>query len=78
MSILFFQLIERMMVKRSYRTFFIHGKDSSEVRPVLQADGGGVELVNVQHGIFIFTRTSVCGGCDIMTYFYKCKKIKIN
>ncbi len=39
------------------------------VRPMLQADGGDVELVEVtQDGIVRLRLTGACGGCPMSTY----------
>ena len=43
-----------------------------EIRPVLQADGGNVELVNVtDEGIVQVKLTGACGGCPMSTYTLK-------
>ena len=39
----------------------------SQVRPVLQADGGDVELVDVSDGIVQVKLTGACGGCPMAT-----------
>ncbi len=36
-----------------------------EIRPSLQADGGDVELVDVENGIVKVRLTGVCGGCPM-------------
>lgn len=36
-----------------------------KVRPALQADGGDVELVEVQDGIVKVRLTGACGGCPM-------------
>jgi len=37
-----------------------------EIRPMLQADGGGVELVDVsEDGIVSVKLTGACGGCPM-------------
>ena len=36
-----------------------------EIRPSLQADGGDVELVNVENGIVKVRLTGACGGCPM-------------
>jgi Fe-S cluster biogenesis protein NfuA len=39
------------------------------VRPMLQADGGDVELVEVtQDGVVRLRLTGACGGCPMSTY----------
>lgn len=35
------------------------------IRPALQADGGNVELVDVQDGIVKVKLTGACGGCPM-------------
>jgi Fe-S cluster biogenesis protein NfuA len=37
----------------------------NKVRPALQADGGDVELVDVQDGIVKVRLTGACGGCPM-------------
>ena len=37
------------------------------IRPVLQADGGGVELVDVNDGVVKVKLTGACGGCPMAT-----------
>jgi len=37
----------------------------SEIRPHLQADGGDVELVEVENGIVKVKLTGACGGCPM-------------
>jgi Fe-S cluster biogenesis protein NfuA len=37
----------------------------SRVRPVLQADGGDVELVDVSDGVVKLRLTGACGGCPM-------------
>jgi Fe-S cluster biogenesis protein NfuA len=37
----------------------------NEIRPALQADGGGVELVDVDDGIVKVKLTGACGGCPM-------------
>jgi len=39
----------------------------SRIRPVLQADGGDVELVDVSDGIVKLRLTGACGGCPMST-----------
>lgn len=36
-----------------------------EIRPSLQADGGDVELVDVEDGIVKVRLTGACGGCPM-------------
>ena len=36
-----------------------------KVRPVLQADGGDVELVDVKDGVVKLRLTGACGGCPM-------------
>ena len=36
-----------------------------EIRPSLQADGGDVELVNVENGVVKVRLTGACGGCPM-------------
>ena len=35
------------------------------IRPTLQADGGDVELVDVENGIVKVRLTGACGGCPM-------------
>jgi len=35
------------------------------IRPALQADGGGVELVDVNEGVVKLRLTGACGGCPM-------------
>lgn len=37
----------------------------SEIRPLLQADGGDVELVEVEGGTVKVRLTGACGGCPM-------------
>ncbi len=38
----------------------------SDIRPALQADGGDVELVDVENGIIVKVRlTGACSGCPM-------------
>ena len=39
----------------------------SRVRPVLQADGGDVELVDVSDGVVKLRLTGACAGCPMST-----------
>ena len=37
----------------------------AQVRPALQADGGDVELVDVDEGVVKLKLTGACGGCPM-------------
>lgn len=37
----------------------------ARVRPALQADGGDVELIDVQDGVVTVKLTGACGGCPM-------------
>ncbi len=37
------------------------------IRPALQADGGDVELVDVQNGVVTVRLTGACGSCPMST-----------
>jgi len=37
----------------------------SEIRPHLQADGGDVELIEVENGVVKVKLTGACGGCPM-------------
>ncbi len=37
----------------------------ADIRPSLQADGGDVELVDVENGIVKVRLTGACGGCPM-------------
>ena len=37
------------------------------IRPVLQADGGNVELIEVKDGVVTLRLTGACGGCPMAT-----------
>jgi Fe-S cluster biogenesis protein NfuA len=39
----------------------------NRIRPALQADGGDVELVDVQGGVVKVRLTGACGGCPMAT-----------
>ena len=39
----------------------------SKIRPVLQADGGDVDLVDVVDGVVKLRLTGACGGCPMAT-----------
>jgi len=43
----------------------------ARVRPALQADGGDVELVDVQDGIVTVKLTGACGGCPMASMTLK-------
>ena len=43
----------------------------AKVRPSLQADGGDVELVDVQDGTVTVKLTGACGGCPMATMTLK-------
>lgn len=36
-----------------------------KIRPALQADGGDVELVDVENGVVKVRLTGACGGCPM-------------
>jgi len=38
-----------------------------QVRPVLLADGGDVQLVDVKDGVVTLRLTGACGGCPMAT-----------
>ncbi|MCK4984034.1 MAG: NifU family protein [Desulfobacterales bacterium] len=40
-------------------------KALADIRPSLQADGGDVELVDVEKGIVKVRLTGACGGCPM-------------
>ena len=40
-------------------------KALAHIRPSLQADGGDVELVDVENGIVKVRLTGACGGCPM-------------
>lgn len=42
-----------------------------KIRPALQADGGDVELVDVEDGIVSVRLTGACGGCPMSTLTLK-------
>lgn len=42
-----------------------------EIRPVLQADGGDVELVNVTEGVVKVRLKGACSGCPMSTMTLK-------
>jgi len=39
----------------------------NRIRPALQADGGDVELVDVEGGVVKVRLTGACGGCPMAT-----------
>ena len=43
----------------------------NEVKPALQADGGDVELVDVQEGVVKVRLTGACAGCPMSTMTVK-------
>ena len=43
----------------------------NEIRPALQADGGGVDLISVVDGIVSVKLTGACGGCPMSTMTLK-------
>jgi len=43
----------------------------NEIRPALQADGGDVELVDVDEGIVSVKLTGACAGCPLSTMTLK-------
>ncbi len=38
-----------------------------QIRPVLLADGGDVELIDVSEGVVTLRLTGACGGCPMAT-----------
>jgi Fe-S cluster biogenesis protein NfuA len=46
-------------------------KAIDKIRPVLQADGGDVELVNVKDGVVSVRLKGACGGCPMSTMTIK-------
>lgn len=42
-----------------------------KIRPALQADGGDVELVDVDAGVVTVRLTGACGGCPMATVTLK-------
>ena len=42
-----------------------------KVRPTLQADGGDVELIDVEDGVVSVKLTGACGGCPMATMTLK-------
>jgi len=43
----------------------------NKIRPALQADGGDVELVDVEEGVVKVRLTGACGGCPMATMTLK-------
>ena len=43
----------------------------AQIRPMLQADGGNVELVDVQEGVVSVRLLGACGGCPMSTMTLK-------
>jgi len=43
----------------------------AQIRPALQADGGGVELVDVTDGVVKLKLTGACSGCPMSTMTLK-------
>jgi Fe-S cluster biogenesis protein NfuA len=43
----------------------------NKIRPALMADGGGVELVNVDDGVVSVRLTGACGNCAMSTMTLK-------
>jgi Fe-S cluster biogenesis protein NfuA len=43
----------------------------NSIRPALQADGGDVELVDVEGGVVKVRLTGACGGCPMATMTLK-------
>lgn len=43
----------------------------NKIRPALQADGGDVELVDVEDGVVKVRLTGACGGCPMATMTLK-------
>ncbi len=46
-------------------------KTLNKIRPALQADGGDVELVDVEGGVVKVRLTGACGGCPMATITLK-------
>lgn len=42
-----------------------------KIRPFLEADGGNVELVDVEDGVVTVRLTGACGGCPMSTMTLK-------
>lgn len=43
----------------------------NKVRPMLQADGGDVELIDVKDGVVTVKLTGACGGCPFSSMTLK-------
>lgn len=43
----------------------------NKIRPMLQRDGGNVELVGVKDGVVSVRLTGACGGCPMATMTLK-------
>ncbi len=43
----------------------------NKIRPALQADGGDVELVDVEEGVVKVKLTGACAGCPVSTMTLK-------
>jgi len=43
----------------------------AKIRPALQADGGDVELVDVEEGVVKVKLTGACAGCPVATMTLK-------
>ncbi len=43
----------------------------NEIRPALQADGGGVDLISVVDGVVSLKLTGACDGCPMSTMTLK-------
>ena len=46
-------------------------KALEHIRPALQADGGDVELVNIEGGVVMVRLTGACGSCPMATMTLK-------
>ena len=46
-------------------------KTLNKIRPALQADGGDVELVDVEGGVVKVRLTGACGGCPMASITLK-------
>lgn len=42
-----------------------------KIRPSLVADGGNVQLVDIENGTVTVRMTGACGGCPMATYTLK-------
>ncbi len=40
-------------------------KALQKIRPALQADGGDIELIDIQEGVVKVKLTGACGGCPM-------------